>query len=88
MIRSSLVMSLMALSLSACAQAAGPADPPSVGMANPASVHCVRQGGRVDIRNGPGGQYGVCVFQDGRQCEEWALFRDGRCVAAPARTPG
>ena len=22
-----------------------------------------------------GGQFGVCVFTDNRQCEEWALFR-------------
>ena len=31
-----------------------------------------------------GGEYGVCVFDDGRQCEEWALFRDKRCVAPKA----
>ena len=27
-----------------------------------------------------GGTYGVCLFADGRQCEEWALFRDKKCV--------
>ena len=53
-----------------------------VGLANPASVHCGKAGGRSEIRTqADGGQYGVCVFDDGRQCEEWALLRDNRCVA-------
>ncbi|WP_442879345.1 putative hemolysin [Brevundimonas sp.] len=56
--------------------------PPRIGMPNPASVHCEKAGGRLDIRTRTGGgEYGVCVFNDGRQCEEWALFRDNRCVA-------
>ncbi|MEA3339639.1 MAG: DUF333 domain-containing protein [Chloroflexota bacterium] len=25
-----------------------------------------------------GGEYGVCVFSDGSECEEWAFFR-GEC---------
>ncbi|KAA6181767.1 DUF333 domain-containing protein [Thiohalocapsa marina] len=56
------------------AQALGP-----MGVANPASVHCIEQGGTLDIRTRPdGGEYGVCVFEDNRQCEEWALLR-GQC---------
>lgn len=58
---------------------------PAVGTANPASVHCGRQGGRTEIRRSEAGEYGVCVFPDGRKCEEWALFRDGRCVAPTAK---
>jgi len=51
------------------------------GLANPASVNCVQQGARVEIRHdAKGGEYGVCIFTDGRQCEEWALFRDKKCV--------
>ena len=51
------------------------------GLANPASVKCVQQGGRLEIRHdAKGGEYGVCIFADGRQCEEWALFRDKKCV--------
>lgn len=43
---------------------------------NPASVNCAKQGGQLEIRTAPnGGQYGVCLFEDNRQCEEWALFR-------------
>ncbi len=63
-----------------CAPTPAPA-PPVIGMANPASVSCIDNGGRSEIRNTPTGQIGVCVFHDGRQCEEWALFRDHRCVA-------
>lgn len=46
-----------------------------VGMANPASVHCVEQGGKVEIRKGPDGQTGYCHLPDGRVVEEWVLFR-------------
>ncbi len=48
-------------------------------IANPASVYCGRQGGALVIRKrGDGGEYGMCVFHDNRQCEEWAMFR-GDC---------
>lgn len=53
---------------------------PRVGMANPASVHCASLGGKLEIRTDKdGGQYGLCSLPDGRVCEEWALFRDGKC---------
>jgi len=55
-----------------------------IGMANLASVHCKEQGGRLEIRTADdGGQYGVCIFPDGSECEEWAFFR-GECVPASA----
>jgi putative hemolysin len=45
-------------------------------LANPASQNCVKQGGTLKIERRPdGGQYGVCIFTDNYQCEEWALFR-------------
>lgn len=50
-----------------------------VGVANPASVYCVENHGRLEIRTGAdGGQIGICVFDDGSECEEWAYFR-GEC---------
>ena len=50
------------------------------GLANPASVHCEEQGGTLEMRtDADGGQYGVCLFDDGSECEEWAYFR-GECV--------
>ena len=49
------------------------------GIANPASVYCEEHGGELEIRTGDdGGEYGVCVFSDGSECEEWAFFR-GEC---------
>lgn len=46
---------------------------------NPASVYCEEQGYRVEIRtDDQGGQYGVCVFPDGSECDEWAYYR-GEC---------
>ncbi len=47
----------------------------SVGMANPASVYCNQNAGKSEIRNNEDGQYGVCVFPDGSQCDEWKFFR-------------
>jgi len=45
-------------------------------LANPASEYCISQGGRVDIRQDAiGNRYGICHFADGREVEEWALFR-------------
>lgn len=44
-------------------------------IANPASVYCVEQGGRVEIVTTEKGQLGICVLPDGRRIEEWAFFR-------------
>jgi len=57
-------------------------------MANPASVNCEEKGGRLTIEKKPsGGEYGVCVFEDNKQCEEWALFR-GECPVGGIRVIG
>jgi putative hemolysin len=57
-------------------------------LANPASSHCVAQGGQLRIEtDGRGGQFGVCLFTDNRQCEEWALLR-GECPAGGLRITG
>jgi len=48
-------------------------------LANPASVYCQQQGGKLEIRtDANGGQIGYCLFADGKECEEWAYFR-GEC---------
>lgn len=55
-------------------------DPTTPEIANPASVNCIKKGGRVDIRQDVNGaQYGMCVFENGKECEEWALFTDNVC---------
>ncbi|TIU47885.1 MAG: DUF333 domain-containing protein [Mesorhizobium sp.] len=57
----------------------------SVGMANPASVHCGAIGGRFVVRKDKAGnEYGFCRLPNGRLCEEWALFRDNKCVGPKA----
>jgi len=53
----------------------------SVGLTNPASTNCVDKGGTLEIKTDEtGGQYGVCKFANGRECEEWKFFR-GECRA-------
>jgi putative hemolysin len=47
-------------------------------MANPASVHCVKAGGRVEIRKEAAGEVGYCHLPDGRVIEEWQFFRSSQ----------
>jgi putative hemolysin len=61
------------------------------GCANPASSYCFEQNQTLQIREDPlGGQYGVCVFGDGSECDEWRFYR-GECkpgqsfITAPPR---
>jgi hypothetical protein len=62
-------------------------DEPNAQMANPASVNCVEKGGTLEIRTNKNGQYGVCLFEDNRQCEEWALLR-GNCPVGGVKVTG
>ena len=45
-------------------------------IANPASENCINNGGTLEIITEESGQYGMCKFKNGKQCEEWAYFRD------------
>ena len=73
--------------LSAQCTRPAPSPQPVAGIANPASVFCEKQGGTLDIRqDASGGAYGVCVFPDGSECEEWAFLR-GECVPGGTATP-
>jgi putative hemolysin len=47
-------------------------------MSNPASEFCIKSGGKLEIRKGSGGEYGVCRLADGHEIEEWAYFRANR----------
>lgn len=48
-------------------------------IANPASAYCEKQGFKLEIRTAQdGSQYGVCMFEDDSECEEWAYYR-GEC---------
>lgn len=46
-----------------------------VEMANPASMLCQQKGGKVIIKQGKNGQYGMCQFPDGTEIEEWEFYR-------------
>jgi len=61
---------------------------PVAAIANPASTHCADVGGRLAIDKTPrGAEYGVCLFEDNRQCEEWALLR-GECPVGGLKVAG
>lgn len=60
--------------LAACSADGGEAKP--VGMANPASEFCIKQGGRLEPKkDAEGNAYALCHLPDGTIIEEWALFR-------------
>ncbi|GIU13156.1 DUF333 domain-containing protein [Shewanella sp. MBTL60-007] len=44
-------------------------------MSNPASDYCVSLDGELAIKEGKGGQIGVCKLPDGEIIEEWLLYR-------------
>ena len=75
---------VVVLSISACS--GGDDDDDQSGIANPASVYCVEQGGTVDIRTDANGdQTGYCVFADGTEVDEWAYYRGEADPALPTR---
>jgi len=46
---------------------------------NPSAVKCEEDGYIYEIREDEdGGQYGVCIFDDGSECDAWSYFR-GEC---------
>jgi len=64
-----------------------PVDTEPVSIANPASENCVTKSGRIEMRQNKKGEYGVCLFEDNRQCEEWALMR-GDCPVGGLKITG
>ena len=62
--------------------------PAQTAIANPASVNCTKVGGNLVMqKDGSGGEYGLCSFEDNKACEEWALFR-GDCPVGGRKTTG
>jgi hypothetical protein len=57
------------------------------GLANPASLNCQDNGGQIFMKENALGQYGVCLFEDNRQCEEWSLFY-GYCPEGGVKVTG
>ncbi len=82
-----LALGLGAWGLSACAPALPSSTPSSSSqkLANPAATYCEDQGFRYESRQDEqGNAYGVCVFDDGTECDAWAYFR-GECGQGQAK---
>ena len=85
--RATILLAALWLAALGCSEASAQGRPPQQ-LANPASQNCATQGGTLKIERRPdGGQYGVCVFTDNYQCEEWALLR-GECPKNGLRVTG
>jgi putative hemolysin len=92
------VIVLSLLVLSACSSQTPQSQTPTatatldtITIANLASAYCEEQGGKLGIRTAEdNNQYGVCMFEDDSECEEWAYYRDeckpGDMDVAPAPT--
>lgn len=52
------------------------APPPAWALPNPASVFCVKSGGKSEMRKGPRGVYGVCRLPNDRVIDEWTYFHE------------
>lgn len=55
---------------------------PAFALPNPASVNCVKTGGKLILVKNTG----ICIFSDKSYCEEWAYFR-ARCNNGQNRLP-
>ena len=64
---------LFAFSLLCGCSSKQPAQAASI--ANPASEHCVKKGGTLEIVKEAAGERGMCHLPDGTVVEEWELFR-------------
>jgi putative hemolysin len=51
---------------------------PFIGIPNPASFYCQEMGYELELRDTDNGTQGICIFPDGKECEEWD-FLAGRC---------
>lgn len=85
---SSVRICVAALAVTAAAAIASDVTAQGAQLANPASQNCLGKGGQVVIEKNPrGGAFGVCTFDDDRQCEEWALLR-GECPKGGIKVTG
>jgi putative hemolysin len=55
---------------------------------DPAAQFCIDNGGTLTTKTrGDGGEYGICVFEENRQCEEWAMY-NGACPVGGVKVTG
>ncbi len=83
-----LAVSMIAAALAAATGCGSDAEPSEttidVGIANPASVFCVEQGGTVEIVDEADGQVGYCNLPDGTRIDEWEYFGSQNPTATTA----
>jgi putative hemolysin len=48
---------------------------PAPGLSNPASIYCIKQGGKLSIVNSGNGEVGYCNLPNKERVEEWELYR-------------
>ena len=71
-----LALLLSTAALAACSADKAGQESPAVGMANPASGFCVKQGGKLEMKKDKDScEYALCHLPDGSAVEEWAYFR-------------
>ena len=88
MSRNNVLKSLFVLAVFVLASCRGLQDKQVADMPNPASVFCEENGGKLEIRTDESGaQSGICVFDDGSECDEWAFYR-GECKPGDSLQPG
>lgn len=83
------MLGLLAVTISGCSTAQkNDAEKPNIGLANPASVFCVEQGGTLEMRKEANGEAGYCHLANGQVVEEWAFFRanQAKCLPEQAET--
>ncbi|WP_172731374.1 DUF333 domain-containing protein [Pluralibacter gergoviae] len=68
-------LALSLLPLAGCAQHNDAPPPPTVGMANPASVYCLQKGGTLVPVETPQGVSSNCRLPGGETIDEWELYR-------------
>lgn len=85
--KKTILLSILAIALSACTtMPSSETETPKIGMANPASEYCVKQGGKIEIRTESKGQVGYCHLKNGQVVEEWELLHlnQPKCITDQA----
>ena len=69
------VLTVFSLTALAACDQPGTTESPTQ-LANPAATFCVESGNRYEIRDGEGGQTGICILPDGKEVDAWEYFRE------------
>ncbi len=67
---------MMAMVVTAVLSGCATSDTEYTSAANPASVYCVQQGGKLEAFTENGGRVTYCVLSDDERVEQWQFYRD------------